>query len=113
MTTALERVMSGPAPAETVAERPRRRAPAPLYGPLAVVLATFGAVIGRDAGNDVTQWLRVGLVIAWALAGSVAARRRPDENIGPLALRATVIGAAGSMCASLLRAHAHGADIPS
>jgi signal transduction histidine kinase len=111
--TALERVMSGPAPAERVAERPSRRSPALLYGPLAVAVATFGAVVGRNAGNDVTQWLRVGLVVAWAVAGSVATRRRPDENIGPLALRATVIGAVGSMCASLLRAHAHGTDIPS
>src|SRR3977135_3652783 len=100
MTTALERVMSGPAPAEAVAELPRRRPPALLYAPLAVGLATFGAVVGRDAGNDVTQWLRVGLVVAWAVAGAVATRRRPDENIGPLALRATVIGAVGSMCAS-------------
>jgi len=112
MATALERVMSGPAPAEVVKEHKRRPA-ALLYGPLAVVLAVGGAVVARDAGGQVGQWVRVSLVIVWAVAGMVATRRRPEEQIGPLALRATAIGALASMCASLLAANGHGTHLSS
>src|SRR3954467_8012669 len=103
MTTALERVMSGPAPAETAVER-RPFSAALLYGPLAVAMAVFGAVVARDAGDAVTMWVEVGLILVWAIAGTVSTRRRPDENNGPLVLRATAIAALGCMCASLLRA---------
>src|SRR5438270_849669 len=112
MATALDRVMSGPAPAEVTRER-RPRPVALLYGPLAIALAAGGAVIARDATGQVGQWVRVGLVVAWAIAGMVATRRRPDEHIGPLALRATAIGAAGSMAASLLAAQSHGTHLSS
>ena len=107
MTTALERVMSGPAPAEVTKEQ-RPRPLALLYGPLAIALAVAGAIVARHAHGQVGQWVRVGLVVAWALAGMVATRRRPEEQIGPLALRATSIGAVGSTCASLLAAQSHG-----
>src|SRR3954447_570186 len=112
MATALERVMSGPAPAEVVKEHKRRPA-ALLYGPLAIVLAVAGAVVARDADGQVGQWVRVGLVVVWAVAGMVATRRRPAEQIGPLALRATAIGAIASMCASLLAANGHGIHLSS
>jgi signal transduction histidine kinase len=113
MTTALERVMSGPAPAE-VAKEPRPPSPAALlYGPLAIVIAVGGAVVARDAHGQVGQWVRVGLVVAWAIAGMVATRRRPEERIGPLALRATAIGAVASACASLLAADGHGVHLSS
>src|SRR5690349_3710172 len=107
MATALERVMSGPAPAEAVKEHKARPA-ALLYGPLAVLLAAGGAIAARDANGQVGQWVRVGLVVVWAFAGMVATRRKPQERIGPLSLRATAIGAAGSACASLLSANGHG-----
>src|SRR5438874_11420481 len=110
--TALERVMSGPAPAEVTQER-RPRPAALLYGPLAIAVAAVGAVVARDADGQVGQWVRVGLVVAWAIAGMVATRRRPDEHIGPLALRATAIGAVGSACASLLAANGHGSHFSS
>src|SRR5206468_1519513 len=84
-----------------------------LYGPLAVALVVSGAVLARDAEGQVGQWVRVGLVIVWALAGMVATRRRPEEHIGPLALRATAIGALASMCASLLAASGHGIHLSS
>ncbi|HEV3354891.1 MAG TPA: histidine kinase [Acidimicrobiales bacterium] len=113
MTTALERVMSGPAPAE-VAKEPGPPSPAALlYGPLAIVIAVGGAVVARDAHGQVGQWVRVGLVVAWAIAGMVATRRRPEERIGPLALRATAIGAVASACASLLAADGHGVHLSS
>ena len=112
MATALERVMSGPAPAEVVKER-KPRPVALVYGPLAILLAVVTAVIARDAPGQVGQWVRVGLVVVWAIAGMVATRRRPDEHIGPLALRATCIGALGSASASLLAAHGHGSHFSS
>jgi signal transduction histidine kinase len=112
MATALERVMSGPAPAEVVKET-KARPVSLLYGPLAVALAVFGAIVARDARGQVGQWVRVGLIVVWALAGMVATRRRPDEHIGPLALRATAIGAVASMSASLLAANGHGAQLSS
>jgi signal transduction histidine kinase len=112
MATALERVMSGPAPAEVTREHKRRPA-ALLFGPLAIVLAVVGAVLARDAGGQVGEWVRVGLVVVWAVAGMVATRRKPDERIGPLALQATAIGAVGSMCASLLAANGHGIHLSS
>jgi signal transduction histidine kinase len=113
MTTALERVMSGPAPAE-VAKEPGPPSPAALlYGPLAIVIAVGGAVVARDAHGQVGQWVRVGLVVAWAIAGMVATRRRPEERIGPLALRATASGAVASACASLLAADGHGVHLSS
>src|SRR5947209_11298052 len=102
--TALERVMAGPAPAEVTKEKKPRPA-ALLYGPLAIILAVVGAVVARDAEGQIGQWVRVGLVVAWAAAGMMATRRRPQEHIGPLALRATAIGAIGSMSASLLAAN--------
>src|SRR5438067_2636011 len=105
MATALERVMA-PAPAEVPAEH-RRRPIAVLYGPLAVALTVWGAILARHAGDAGTEWLRVGLAVAWALAGTLAVLRRPDERIGPLVLRGTVVGAATSLATSALRAHAH------
>ncbi|MBV8983522.1 MAG: hypothetical protein JOZ68_05075 [Acidimicrobiia bacterium] len=112
MATALERVMSGPAPAEVVKEH-RSRSAALLYGPLGVVLAAGGAIAARDANGQVGQWVRVGLVVVWAIAGMVATRRKAQERIGPLSLRATAIGAAGSVCASLLSANGHGTHLSS
>jgi signal transduction histidine kinase len=104
--------MSGPAPAEVTKEQ-RPRPVALLFGPLAIALAVLGAVVARDAKGQVGQWVRVGLVVAWAVAGMVATRRRPEEHIGRLALRATAIGAVGSMAASLLAAQSHGAHLSS
>ena len=54
MATALERVMSGPAPAEVVKEQ-RPRPASLLYGPLAIVLAVSGAVVARDATGQVDE----------------------------------------------------------
>src|SRR5438270_331088 len=102
MATALERVMA-PAPTEAPAER-RRRPATVLYAPLAVALAAGGAVLARHAGDAGTEWLRVALAAAWALAGALAVVRRPDERIGPLVLRGTVVGAATRLAASALRA---------
>src|SRR5437588_5381753 len=112
MATALERVMPGPGPAEVTKGRTPRPV-ALLYGPLAILLAVVGAVVGRDAAGQVGQWVRVALVVVWAIAGMVATRRRPEEHIGPLALRATAIGALASMCASLLAANGHGVNLSS
>jgi signal transduction histidine kinase len=112
MATALERVMAGPAPTEV--EKVQRPRPAALvYGPLAILFAAGAAVVGRDGSGQVGQWVRVGLVVVWAVAGMVATRRRPDEQIGPLALRATWIGAVGSASASLLAANRHGVHLSS
>src|SRR5437763_5426828 len=105
MATALERVMA-PAPAEVPAEH-RRRPIAVLYGPLAVALTVWGAILARHAGDAGAEWLRVGLAVAWAAAGTLAVARRPDERIGPLVLRGTLVGAVTSLAASALRAHAH------
>ncbi len=112
MATALERVMAGPAPAEVEKER-RPRPVALLYAPLAIALGVVPAIVARDADGQVGQWVRVGLILAWAVAGAVATRRRPDEHIGPLALRATAIGAVGSASASLLAANGHGVHMAS
>ena len=112
MATALERVMSGPAPAEVTKER-KPRPVALLYGPLAILLAVVGAVVARDAEGQVGQWVRVALVVVWAIAGMVATRRKPEEHIGPLALRATAIGAVASVGASLLAANGHGIHLSS
>src|SRR5205814_4056592 len=68
MATALERVMSGPAPTEVVKEQ-RPRPAALLYGPLAIALVVVGAVVARDAEGQVGQWVRVALVVFWAIAG--------------------------------------------
>ena len=112
MATALERVMSGPAPAEVTKER-KPRPVALLYGPLAILLAVVGAVVARDAEGQVGQWVRVALVVVWAIAGMIATRRKPEEHIGPLALRATAIGAVASVGASLLAANGHGIHLSS
>ena len=111
MATALERVMA-PAPVEAPAEG-RHRPVAVLYGPLAIGLTVWGAVLARNAGDAGAEWLRVGLAVAWAVAGTVALVRRPDERNGPLVLRATVMGALTSLAASALRAHAHGTALSS
>src|SRR5437762_14182303 len=99
MATALERVMSGPAPAEVVKEQKPRPA-ALLYGPLAVAPVVSGAVLARDAAGQVRQWVRVGLVIVWVLAGLVAARRRPEALLRPLALLRAALRALASWCGS-------------
>src|SRR3989442_7841166 len=106
MATALERVMA-PAPVEAPTER-RHRPVAALYGPLAVGLTVWGAVLARNAGDAGAEWLRVGLAVAWAVAGAGAVARRPDERNGPLVLRATVLCALTRPATSALPAHTHG-----
>src|SRR5438876_7742375 len=111
MATALERVMSPTAPSAAAEER--HWSLVTLVAPLAVGLATWGAVLATDAGNPATQWLRAGLVAAWAAAGVVAATRRPHERIGPLVLQATLVGAVASLADAALRAHGHGTHLSS
>src|SRR5438128_6941763 len=111
MATALDRVMA-PAPTDTPAER-RRRPAAVLLAPAAVALTAWGAVLARHPHGASTEWLRVALTAAWALAGTLVVLRRPQERIGQLALRATAVGAVPSLSASALRAHAHGMALSS
>jgi signal transduction histidine kinase len=112
MATALERVMS-PTASPSVAAEERHWSLVTLLAPLAVGLAAWGAVLATDDGNPATQWLRAGLVASWAVAGVVAATRRPHERIGPLVLQATLIGAVASLADAALRAHAHGTHLSS
>src|SRR2546423_12862293 len=92
MATALERVMA-PAPVETSTAEHRRRPLAVLYGPLAVGLTVWGAVLARNAGNAGAEWLRVGLAVAWAGAGAGALGRPPGERNRPPGPRSPGIGA--------------------
>jgi signal transduction histidine kinase len=69
----------------------------------ALALATGVLAAGATDAEPVTQGLRIGLLVAWVLAGLVVALRRPASTLGPLLLAgATVGGIAAATDAALL-----------
>src|SRR5690349_5405308 len=73
-----------------------------------VAIAGFLAVdlwewAGRDGAFDgVTQGLRLGLLLVWAVAGLVLTARRPAERLGLLVLVGTALGAGAAAADAIL-----------
>jgi signal transduction histidine kinase len=57
---------------------------------------------GGDAFDPVTQGLRVGLLVVWALAGLILTTRRPGERLGLLVLAGTAVGAVAAAADAVL-----------
>jgi len=94
---------------EAVSTAPRDRLLAP-----PVAAATFFAVgvssavlspIVAGHGDRVTELVRAGVVLAFALAGALAAVRRPSERQGVLVLWAAALGGVATLSATIVSAH--------
>jgi signal transduction histidine kinase len=70
----------------------------------ATALAIATAMLAQDAGDAsaAVQTVRVGLILAWVIAGVAVSVRRPLEPLGPLVLAGTVLGGAAAASAAAL-----------
>jgi signal transduction histidine kinase len=101
-----------PAEGKAKAEVPPRP-PMPVHAVLAVVCGALacgagalGAVVGHR-GDLTSEVVRAVVVLCFALAGTTALWRRPNERQGVLVLSGTGIGALGALAAGVLEAHRH------
>ena len=71
-------------------------------------------MLAQDAGDAsaAVQTVRVGLILAWVIAGVAVSVRRPHEPLGPLVLAGTVLGgAAAASAAALLNESTAGLEV--
>jgi signal transduction histidine kinase len=70
-----------------------------------IALAGWAALLAQDAGAGAAEYVRVVLVVAWAVVGAAIAVHRPDEPLGLVVALGALVGAAGSVTASMLLEH--------
>jgi len=102
-------------PTGKAAVPPVRRPMAVLAGIVLAALAIAGGVSAPLLGHHgslATDTVRAVVVVAFALAGAMAAIRRPGERQGLLALSATALAGVATGFAGVLQAHAQGTDVP-
>jgi signal transduction histidine kinase len=98
-------------------EKERREAAKPLptlLGGLLAAIALFGAIAALVAdphGVRPTLIVRGIVVVAFALAGTIALARRPSERQPILVLLCAALGGAATVLAGLLEAHATGTAV--
>jgi signal transduction histidine kinase len=96
--------MDGPAalgPAGDSA-RERRAHPAVALAPVGAGLALGGLLLVGDDGLSAAELVRVGLVVAWALAGLVLVVRPGQRRLGAIVLAAAALGGACVLCSGIL-----------
>ena len=86
----------------------RRRGGTVAVASLAAACGVAAPVVARRGGDLPVEVVRAILVVAWAVAGTVAAIHRPSERQATIILWGTCLGAAAALCAAGLRAHTHG-----
>ena len=64
---------------------------AAFLAPLAVGLALGGLLLTSDDGTDAAEWVRAGLVVAWALAGLALVVRPALRRLGTIVLVANLV----------------------
>jgi signal transduction histidine kinase len=93
-----------PAALGGAAERQRgwRAHPLAALAPVGAALAIGGLLLVADDGFDATEVVRVGLVVAWALAGLALVLRPGQRPLGAVVLAAAALGGACVLCSGIL-----------
>ena len=107
MTILAERDVSTPTTANAAAA-PVFPALRPAYcllaAPVAGALAIAGAAVAAMDEPLAVEIVRPGIVVLWAVAGLVLGVRRRHDRLAPIVLAGALIGAAGSLAATVDRA---------
>jgi signal transduction histidine kinase len=84
------------------ARQQRRPHPAAAVAPVGAVLALGGLLLVADDGLSAAEVVRVGLVVAWALAGLALVLRPGQRRLGAVVLAAAALGGACVLCSGIL-----------
>jgi signal transduction histidine kinase len=103
--------MEGPAALRSPAERRqhRRAHPVAALAAVGVALALGGLLLVGDDGLSAAEVVRVGLVVAWALAGLVLVLRAGLRPLGAVVLAAAALGGVCVLCSGVLHRDPTGA----
>jgi signal transduction histidine kinase len=96
--------MDGPAVLGRPADgrRPRRLQLAAALAPIGAALALGGLLLVADDGYSAAEVVRVGLVVAWALAGLALVLRPGQRRLGAVVLAAAALGGVCVLCSGIL-----------
>jgi signal transduction histidine kinase len=96
--------MDGPAPIGSTAGpgQERRGHPLAALAPVGAGLALGGLLLVGDDGLSGAELVRVGLVVAWALAGLSLVVRPGQRRLGAIVLAAAALGGACVLCSGIL-----------
>ena len=96
--------MDGPAPLRSTAGpgRERRGHRVAALAPVGAGLALGGLLLVGDDGLSAAELVRVGLVVAWALAGLSLVVRPGQRRLGAIVLAAAALGGACVLCSGIL-----------
>jgi signal transduction histidine kinase len=96
--------MDGPAPLGSTAGPGQERRPHPVaaLAPVGAGLALGGLLLVGDDGLSAAELVRVGLVVAWALAGLSLVVRAGQRQLGMIVLAAAALGGACVLCSGIL-----------
>jgi signal transduction histidine kinase len=96
--------MERPAALHPTAEphRDRRAHPVVALAPVGAALALGGLLLVSDDGLSAAEMVRVGLVVAWALAGLALVLRAGQRRLGVVVLAAAALGGACVLCSGIL-----------
>jgi signal transduction histidine kinase len=96
--------MDGPAALTTAADERQGRLPHPAaaLALLGAALALVGLLLVADDGLSAAEVVRVGLVVAWALAGVALVLRPGQRRLGAVVLAAAALGGACVLCSGIL-----------
>jgi signal transduction histidine kinase len=83
-------------------QRARRAHPVAALAPVGAALAIGGLLLVADDGFDAAEVVRVGLVVAWALAGLALVLRPGQRPLGAVVLAAAALGGACVLCSGIL-----------
>jgi hypothetical protein len=92
--------MEGPAALRPTAapERHRHAHPVAALAPVGAALALSGLLLMGDDGLSAGEVVRVGLAVAWALAGLALVLRAGQRRLGAVVLAAAALGSAAASC---------------
>jgi signal transduction histidine kinase len=96
--------MEGPASLGSAAGPGQQRRAHPVAGlaPVGAGLALGGLLLVGDDGLSAAELVRVGLVVAWALAGLSLVVRPGQRQLGAIVLAAAALGGACVLCSGIL-----------
>jgi signal transduction histidine kinase len=102
--------VEGPAALRPPAERrhDRRTQPVAALAALGIGFALGGLLLMGDDGLSAAEVVRVGLVVAWALAGLALVLRAGQRPLGVVVLAAAALGGACVLCSGILHRDPNG-----
>jgi signal transduction histidine kinase len=83
-------------------QQARRGHPVAALAPVGAVLALGGLLLVADDGYSAAEVVRVGLVVAWALAGLALVLRPGQRRLGAVVLAAAALAGACVLCSGIL-----------